>query len=572
MSFEVKNKKLQILLFSLFFTLIIFAINKSSNLSSNPFQKISLNFRSLITKDEVNERCEKTRKEFLDNYKSDYHSNLIYKNLTNYQIAIKNIIENRDDYTKDVKKYIPRILIFFIFLIVDIVLILVWFIFCCCCCCSNNRKSSSSVCGKCSFVIYLILSCCVVLLCVLGFYLSPNFLKSINGIACSIYKLVFHFIDGTENDFHPSKWKGIQGLKDLIKEYDITYEDIQSLKEKTDDCTSSENNKYCILYEEIVKKIKENQADNNFKTSLDNVKGEIDQISDTFKSIKDEALDEMENIMEYLDKYCNLGLRALFSIIFLFSFLSLITLIIYFTCNCECISCLYHLFWNFEMIIIIVTLLIGSIIGIVGVIAKDAIAILQYVKSSENLMLNEEVFLLKIDADIKEKIDICFNGDGNLIDEKFEGSFDSQFIDEYYDSFQGNYSEFKNAEEFKEKNDLAEAYKQLDKVMNSFKNLNDNLKKGNLENLLNCKFVGYDFAILVDELNDYLVKKLLIYSYIIIIADLASVIAIFFGIQVIKNYKGQTEPQQIDTSEKRTKSRSKETKNNMDSSSDNLRK
>jgi hypothetical protein len=224
------------------------------------------------------------------------------------------------------------------------------------------------------------------------------------------------------------------------------------------------------------------------------------------------------------------------------------------------------------MIIIIVTLLIGSIIGIVGVIAKDAIAILQYVKSSENLMLNEEVFLLKIDADIKEKIDICFNGDGNLIDEKFEGSFDSQFIDEYYDSFQGNYSEFKNAEEYKEKADLAEAYKQLDKVMNSFKNLNDNLKKGNLENLLNCKFVGYDFAILVDELNDYLVKKLLIYSYIIIIADLASVIAIFFGIQVIKNYKGQTEPQQIDTSEKRTKSRSKETKNNMDSSSDNLRK
>jgi hypothetical protein len=224
------------------------------------------------------------------------------------------------------------------------------------------------------------------------------------------------------------------------------------------------------------------------------------------------------------------------------------------------------------MIIIIVTLLIGSIIGIVGVIAKDAIAILQYVKSSENLMLNEEVFLLKIDADIKEKIDICFNGDGNLIDENFEGSFDSQFIDEYYDSFQGNYSEFKNAEESKEKTDLAEAYKQLDKVMNCFKNLNDNLKKGNLENLLNCKFVGYDFAILVDELNDYLVKKLLIYSYIIIIADLASVIAIFFGIQVIKNYKGQTEPQQIDTSEKRTKSRSKETKNNMDSSSDNLRK
>ena len=108
--------------------------------------------------------------------------------------------------------------------------------------------------------------------------------------------------------------------------------------------------------------------------------------------------------------------------------------------------------------------------------------------------------------------------------------------------------------------------------MKNLKNLNDYLKKGNLENLLNCKFVGSDFDILVDELNNSLVKKLLLYSFIIIIADLASVISIFFGIQVIKNYKGQSEPQQIETSEKRTKSRSKDTKNNMDSSSDNLRK
>ena len=176
MSFEVKNKKFQILLFSLVFTLVIFTINKSSNLPSNSFQKLSFNFRNLISEDDVDERCKKTRKEFLDNYKTDYHSNLSNdKNLTDYQEALKDIIENRDNYTKDVKKYLPRILLFLIFLVVDIVLILVWIIFCCCCCCSNNKKSSSSVCGKCSFVIYLILACCVILLCVLGFFLSPDF-------------------------------------------------------------------------------------------------------------------------------------------------------------------------------------------------------------------------------------------------------------------------------------------------------------------------------------------------------------------------------------------------------------
>ena len=38
------------------------------------------------------------------------------------------------------------------------------------------------------------------------------------------------------------------------------------------------------------------------------------------------------------------------------------------------------------MIMIISTLLVGSVLGIVGVVSKDAISILKYVKSSENLM------------------------------------------------------------------------------------------------------------------------------------------------------------------------------------------
>ena len=574
MSFEVKNKKFQILLFSLAFTLVIFTINKSSNLPSNSFQKLSFNFRSLISEEEVDERCRKTSKEFLENYKNDYHSNLDNdKELTKYQKAIKDIIENRDNYSKDVKEYLPRILLFFIFLIVDIVLILVWIIFCCCCCCCNNKKSSSSVCGKCSFVIYLVLSCLVILLCVLGFFLSRNFNKSINGVACSFYKLVFHFIEGTKVDFPPSKWKGIQGLQDLIEEYNGIDSKISELKDKSDltyDCNSSQD-KYCIFYGNIVEKIKGEKSEDEFKNSLESKKEEIEQISETFNSIKDDALDEMEKIMKDLDNYCNLGLIALFCAIFLFSFLSLITLIIFFTCNCECISCLYHLFWNIEMFIIIETLLIGSILGILGVISKDVISILIYVKSSENLVKEEKPFLLEIDPNIREKINLCFNGDGNLMDDEFKGSFNSQ-IDEYYDVFNENYSNFIKEEDFNKKDELKIAYEKLDDALKSLKNLNDNLKEESLKNLLNCKFVGNDFAILVDELNDSLVKKLLLYSYIIIIADLASVISIFFGIQVIKNYKGQSEPQPIETSERKTKSRSKETKNNMDSSSDNLRK
>ena len=573
MSFEIENKKFKIILFSLVFTLVIFVINKNTNLSINSFENHSFNFRSLLSNKQVDERCKKTQSDFLEKYKGEnYYSNKKNGTLSKYQEVLKDMIENKN-YSKNIKKYLPRIVIYFIILIVDILLFIVWILFCGCCCCNKNKKSSSSICGKCSFIIYLILSFLVILLCVLGFFLSPSFNKSINGVVCSLYKLVFHFIEGTKDDFPSSNWKGVEGLKELIKEFSDTYKDIGNLNKQTGDNCQSSNNaiNYCDLYNQIVDKI-QNVESGEFKNELESSGQKIESISETFKTIKDEALDNIENIMEKVDKYFKLSFIALFSVILLFCVLGLTTLIIYFICNCDCISCLYHIFWNIEMIIIIITLLVGVCFGIIGVVSKDAISILQYAKSSDNL-LKEKPFLLDIDEQNRDKIDICFNGDGSLMKKIFndEKAYKSN-IDEDYKDFEENYSSFKDEEEFKNKADLVRAYEGLEEILKKLKYLNDNLNSENLDKILNCNFVGIDFNILIDEINDSLAKKLSLYSLVIVIADLASVISIFFGITVINNYKEQSVVQNNESNKRENKSRNREVKNNMDSSSDNLRK
>jgi hypothetical protein len=197
---------------------------------------------------------------------------------------------------------------------------------------------------------------------------------------------------------------------------------------------------------------------------------------------------------------------------------------------------------------------------------------LQYVKSYDNLK-EEKPFLLDIDEQNKDKINICFNGDGSLIKTVFNEEIEyNSNIEENYKNFEEKFSSLKKEEELDKKNDLVKAYEGLEQVLKKLKYLNDNLNSENLDKIFNCNFVGSDFNILIDEINGSLAKKLCLYSLVIIIADLASVISIFFGITVINNYKGQNVVQSNETNERGNKSRNREVRNNMDSSSDNLRK
>ena len=567
MKLSIKNKKSQIILFSFTFTLIIFLLNKKS--VQNSYQSISFSIRNLISNNNVDERCNKTSKNFLDKYNVSKYSTVEDKPLTNYQKSLKDIIVNKK-YEK-IKDYLLRIIIYLALLVLDIFLIIVWFALWGCFCC-KSKKSFASGCSKCLYFIFIFFSVISILISVFGFFIIPCFYKSSNDIICSLYKIVFHFIEGVNNDIPASHWKGVEGINKMIKMYNEAndiYKELPILDETKNDCFDEKE--YCYKYEKFKKQIQINN-NNEFMIGLIEAQDYIKNISTIFINIRDDKLDNIEQIMEYLDKYCKLGLFVLFSVILAFCLFLFLTLTFYFVCNCNCVSCLFHLLWNIEMIIIIVTLFIGICLGISGVVNKDIDPILKYITSSQNLKSENPLFF-DINNSNKEELDICFNGDGDLskLAFKLDKNFDES-NNENYKEFEEEYSKFKNKELLKLKTQLYKSYESLYQVIKILKDLYDDLNENNLKNIFNCEFVKLDFHILTNELNDSLSKILILLSLIIIISDLFGFLSILFGVFIVTNYTGKNKTNNEKNKVVHIKHKGKKNQGYMDSSADILKK
>ena len=568
MSLLLKNKKFQILLSSLALTLLIFFLSKNSNLSSYSARKLPFNLRFLLEAEDVDKRCKNTPKNFLEKYKDLEISNKQFleedKLEDRYQQALRDMI--KDKKVNKIKEYLPKIILYIIMLVVDIILLIIWFVFCGCFCCGKKNKDAANCCSKCYFVLFFLFSIIAILVCVYGFFIIPKFYKSVNGVICSLYKLVFHFTEGTKDDFPENNWKGFEGINNLIEEYYDTNEKINSLK----NCSNKDI--YSSSYNKFVGKLKnENKNQNdNFTLNLESAGNIINLTSEAINNLKNKTLDDVEEVMELFDKYCKLGLYVLLSAISVFCFLGLLTLTPYFVCDCKCISCLYHIIWNIEMLIILVTMLAGIGLGIFGKVSKDAVEVLKFAKSEENLF-SEDPFLLKFNEEYKNITNICFNGDGDLFPLVFEShEVYISNINSYSNDFDSLYSKLK--EENKDSDDeIVQKYEEMNEIINSLKELNEDLNTNNLSKIFNCSFFERDSEILLIELKDTMANELCLFSLIIIVADLVAFLSILFGVVFASNYSGQR-PAELPSQDRHIKMSSKYNRQNMDSSSDNLRK
>ena len=560
MSSPFRSNKFQILLFSLACTFIIFNLYKNPNLSSYSFHKFSLNLRNLITIDKVEKRCKNTPKKFLEKYKTSDYPDSQNVSLDRYQTVLKEMIEKKN--IKKINKYLPRIIIFFVITIVDIIFIFLWISFCaCCCCCCKKQKISATGCSKCYFFLFFLLSIIAMLVCVFGYIKTPSVVKSFNSTICSLYKLVFHFTDGTGEDFPNNNWKGFGGLESLIKQYNTTKNSNKDLQ----DCTGTDE--ICQKYRELKNSLENiNNNNNNFMNNLGNSKDKIYSLSKVFDDVKNKKLDDVEKIMEKFDKCGKLGLFLLFSAIFAFCFICLLILSSYFICNCNCMGCLYHIFWNIEMLIIIVTMLIGVCLGITGVISKDLIAILKYTKSDENLKA-EKPFLLDFDNTQADVLTICLNGNGNL--KSFAFNYSQNQYESNIQEQLGNFNDlYKNVNNDDSNKPL---YDTMHKIIINMTELENDLKgTDKIDKIFDCKFFQWDFEILTKELKDSIASNITLYSLVIIAADLIAFISLFFGLTIVNNYKGSSVEKQ--SQDRNIQIHVKGYRPNMDSSSDNLRK
>ena len=190
MNFSLRKKNFYILIFSLTSLLIIFTLYHSLNTPSFNI------LRNLIGEDKFNNRCKKTSKKYKEKNilnSIDIETNNI-TSLTEYQKILKEIIQEKD--YKKIEKYLHRIIIYLIIVIIDVIFIIFWITFCCCVCKKVEKQNKISSCAKCSFIIFFVLSIIVIILCIIGLISFPKLNQSFNDVACSTYKLVFHFLYG----------------------------------------------------------------------------------------------------------------------------------------------------------------------------------------------------------------------------------------------------------------------------------------------------------------------------------------------------------------------------------------
>ena len=433
MNLSLKEKKSFIIIFSLTCFLIIFALYQSF------FKTSSNGLRYLIEETKINKRCEKTLDDFKDEINGSPGTIKVKEPviLNNYQKALKEIIQEKD-YGK-IKKYLPRILTYLIIAIVDIIFIILWILFCCYSCRKVEKQKSIGCGAKCSFIIFFILCIGVIFLCAMGILYYPYLTKSLNGLACSVYRLVYDFLHGTnENDnIH---WVGL---------YDI-YKNITDI-----------NN------------------GNFYKDAKDY----IERINATFTEIIDNNLDDLEDIIKIMDNPINS--IVIFGGVGIFNLLGLLAMFILFVCECKCMSCLFHLFWNIEIIFIIATFFLSAILGSFSVASKDLSKIL--IAHRDNL---NEKFIFNF-TEVNNTVDECLNGNGNILS-VILGYKEEQFYNEI-------------------------------NVQN--------------KSLYNCSFFKRDYNILVNELDGRITKKLYYVSLLLIIIDAAGIVSIFFGITIYNSQK-----------------------------------
>lgn len=162
----------------------------------------------------------------------------------------------------------------------------------------------------------------------------------------------------------------------------------------------------------------------NVINSLQDGINNLDKITKPFTDANDEIGDILADYSESIDKYGKLSVTVVFSVLMVMNIaLGVLIILIYLfssqTCaDCCCIRCLFktctHVLWNVLALMLILSFLIGSLLGLIGTIGGDAMSLVSYIMSEENFNSNKPLILNKIKGDAKKYIQRCIHGDGDI--------------------------------------------------------------------------------------------------------------------------------------------------------------
>ena len=164
------------------------------------------------------------------------------------------------------------------------------------------------------------------------------------------------------------------------------------------------------------------QQNTNAASSLTEGINSIKNIGNSFNDVKDQISGVILDYSDEIDEYGKLGFKIVFSILMVIdaaiaAFVSLMFFCQLPVCQNCCFKCLLksaiHILWNVMAFVTFLTLLLGFIFSLLGVLGKDLIKVFTFLVSDENLNKEHPILLESASKYLKK----CVNGDGNIASE-----------------------------------------------------------------------------------------------------------------------------------------------------------
>lgn len=126
-------------------------------------------------------------------------------------------------------------------------------------------------------------------------------------------------------------------------------------------------------------------ASNDIKQTIGGVQIEISNFRTQLNSIE---VDVMDQWITYQDTFNDTGSTSffiLFGVLIGITVLSTVGILLYTCCKVQWARFILHLVWFLTSLIMILTFILGTVFGILGLAGKDGVSVIQWIFSNENL-------------------------------------------------------------------------------------------------------------------------------------------------------------------------------------------
>ena len=345
------------------------------------------------------------------------------------------------------------------------------------CYCLFNKKKQNKYFKNISLLISISMYFIVILLNIFILFQFYSLIQNFDKSICSLFKIFYHTYYGEEKNYKiRPKWTGINEIKDLLQRtknnltniidrnqeiYDLFNNEIKNnfyyelnnkffINNHFHNFCDLENNKvnnpnplsdrnishflycfdllnlvqneyndnfsdYILLIDDLYNKL--NSIDINkdkIQFSLDNAQNKLDSFVKILRDIEVEYSNNLNYILETIvHKYFIIIFYIFFILAILIYFSGFLAISSIACCKSKYCLKLYNLIWNFQMISLFITILLGAFFSLICVLIEDISMIIKYSIINDNMKINKTFSFSKSQYEIKG-VNICIEGDGNL--------------------------------------------------------------------------------------------------------------------------------------------------------------